>query len=92
MKLSRSLLVLSLLVASCSFGPDYENPPPTVLESSWKNAGFSAPVPEGSWWTLFGDAKLNAYMREAESRSPAMPTNASNAFGSCRLPAARTVP
>ena len=65
MKLSRSLLILSLLVASCTFGPDYQNPPSVEMEAAWKSAGFSAPAPAGSWWTLFGDPKLNAYMSQA---------------------------
>ena len=69
MKVSCSIMFLSLLAASCTFGPDHEVPS-IPLESSWKSAGFSAPVPEGSWWALFGDATLNGYIREAQHNAP----------------------
>lgn len=57
------------VLAGCAVGPDYEVPS-VELEAAFKNAGFSEPPPEGSWWTLFNDGELSRYIREAEKNSP----------------------
>ncbi len=59
----------AVLVSACAVGPDYEAPTPE-LEAAFKNAGFSEPAPEGSWWGMFGDAELSRYIRLAESDGP----------------------
>ncbi|MCH7224991.1 efflux transporter outer membrane subunit [Haloferula sp. A504] len=59
----------AVLLAGCAVGPDYQVPG-AELEAAFKNAGFSKPPPEGSWWGLFGDSELNRYIRMAESDSP----------------------
>lgn len=61
--------VAAVLLAGCAVGPDYEVPG-AELETAFKNAGFSKPPPEGSWWGIFGDSELNRYIRMAESDSP----------------------
>ena len=63
----RKILLTSLLFASCAVGPDYEVPP-AELEASFKNAGFTAPPPEGSWWTLFNEPRLNQLIRDADTK------------------------
>lgn len=70
--MTRSFSILpfaAFLLAGCAMGPDYEVPS-SELEAAFKNAGFSKPPPEGSWWGLFGDSGLNRYLRMAEVDSP----------------------
>ena len=62
-------VVAGFLFAGCAVGPDYEVPS-AELEAAFKNAGFSKPPPEGSWWGLFGDAELSRFIRMAETDSP----------------------
>ncbi|WP_193210892.1 efflux transporter outer membrane subunit [Luteolibacter marinus] len=57
----------TLLLAGCAVGPDYEMPA-EELEVSFKNAGFTAPPPEGSWWTLFNEPELNRLIRDADTK------------------------
>lgn len=64
-------LAVVLAVGGCVVGPDYEAPK-SKLEASFKNAGFSEPPPEGSWWKLFRDSKLNSLMGRAESNNPSV--------------------
>ena len=65
MMISRGLLPALLLVASCAVGPDYEAPT-KELEASFKNAGFTAPPPQGSWWGLYSDSTLNGLIKDAD--------------------------
>ncbi len=66
----RLLPLLSfLLMVSCTFGPDY-TPPRVELEAAWKNAGFEAVPPRGSWWTLFDDPTLTRLIHNAHRDSP----------------------
>jgi multidrug efflux system outer membrane protein len=60
---------VAVLLFGCAMGPDYEAPG-IELEKSFKNAGFSQPMPEGSWWRLFGDAELDRCIRQAEADGP----------------------
>ena len=64
-----ALASVMALLAGCAVGPDYVAPS-EQLESSFKNAGFSAPVPEGSWWKLFNDPELNRLVRQAGENGP----------------------
>ena len=61
----RGLLLSSALLASCAVGPDYEMPT-KELEASFKNAGFTTPPPEGSWWVLYRDGDLNKLIKQAD--------------------------
>lgn len=70
MNAARFILPASLVVlAGCAVGPDYEEPA-AGLEASFKNAGFTRPAPEGSWWSLFGDGGLDRCIRMAEADGP----------------------
>lgn len=63
------IAVLALTLSACTFGPDYKVPA-AELETSFKNAGFKSPPPEGSWWSLFRDAELNRLIRLADKQGP----------------------
>lgn len=62
-------VLLVLAATACTVGPDYQVPA-AKLEASFKNAGFTEPPPEGSWWKLFGDPKLDDLMARAEAENP----------------------
>jgi NodT family efflux transporter outer membrane factor (OMF) lipoprotein len=58
-------LLLSLLFAGCTVGPDYKRPA-TAVPASYKEApdGWKVAQPadrqsRGDWWTIFNDAQLN---------------------------------
>ncbi|MGB6219584.1 efflux transporter outer membrane subunit [Haloferula sp.] len=53
--------------SSCAVGPDYVAPQ-AELEASFKNAGFSEPPPEGSWWSLFQDPELSRLINAANTK------------------------
>ncbi|WP_417790958.1 efflux transporter outer membrane subunit [Stutzerimonas xanthomarina] len=60
-----ALVVLSLSVAACTLGPDYRRPElPMAAEfkqaEGWKVANPADVLERGSWWRLYGDAKLDA--------------------------------
>jgi NodT family efflux transporter outer membrane factor (OMF) lipoprotein len=59
------LLGLSLALASCALGPDYQRPelhPPEHFKEAagWKQAAPADAFARGAWWELYGDAELNA--------------------------------
>jgi multidrug efflux system outer membrane protein len=75
-------LMLALL-AACAVGPNYQRPevatpaafkeaaPPTAqANGTWKLAQPSDAVARGQWWTIFGDAKLDALEDEALAANP----------------------
>ncbi len=62
-------LPLALCLASCAVGPDYE-PPEAEFAAAYKSAGFDAAPPEGSWWSLFGDAELARLIGKGEAGNP----------------------
>jgi multidrug efflux system outer membrane protein len=64
-----SVLASSFLFSSCAVGPDYKEPK-EKLGASFKNAGFTAPAPEGAWWSLFKDSELTRLMKAAEDNGP----------------------
>ena len=56
---------LALLLGACTLGPDYQRPPlPQTVEfkeaKGWKAATPADLLQRGDWWTLFGDAQLDA--------------------------------
>ncbi|MCP9337736.1 efflux transporter outer membrane subunit [Pseudomonas xanthomarina] len=60
-----ALVVLVLSVAACTLGPDYQRPElPMAAEfkqaEGWKVANPADVLERGSWWRLYGDAKLDA--------------------------------
>ncbi len=63
------LALTALALASCAVGVDYQTPS-SELESSFKNAGFSPPPPQGSWWSLFNDPDLHRLIESAENQAP----------------------
>ena len=66
-KISKIRLILALTaafaLAGCAVGPDYIRPASTLLESAQDVATAEAPV-NPTWWTLFGDADLNALVEQ----------------------------
>lgn len=68
------LAAFALGLAGCSVGPDYHRAatetPATYSESvPWKEATPSDAIARGDWWTVFGDAKLNALQTEAAANN-----------------------
>lgn len=66
----RIALVLLLLAAGCTVGPDYERPaagaPPAWKESGpWKAAAPRDAIAKGAWWEIFGDPLLNELQAKA---------------------------
>lgn len=66
-KISKIRLILALTaafaLAGCAVGPDYIRPASTLPESAQDVATAEAPV-NPTWWTLFGDADLNALVEQ----------------------------
>ncbi len=58
--------VATVLLAACSFAPEYHEPaqpsPAAFKEAAgtWKAAAPADAAPRGAWWTDFGDVQLNA--------------------------------
>ncbi|QLC72325.1 efflux transporter outer membrane subunit [Pseudomonas sp. LPB0260] len=57
-------IVLSLLLAGCTLGPDYQRPPlatPAQFKQidGWTLAAPGDALARGNWWTLYGDEALN---------------------------------
>jgi NodT family efflux transporter outer membrane factor (OMF) lipoprotein len=67
-----SALLLLLLAAGCSVGPDYERPQTVVSDSyketpqAWKEAQPSDAIARGKWWEMFGDPELSALVEKVE--------------------------
>jgi NodT family efflux transporter outer membrane factor (OMF) lipoprotein len=62
-------LLLSVLVAGCAVGPDYERPPvetPAAYKESkdWTLARPADAAPKGTWWEAFGDPVLAGLMEQ----------------------------
>ncbi|QGZ30997.1 efflux transporter outer membrane subunit [Stutzerimonas stutzeri] len=60
-----ALLVMAFSLGACTLGPDYQRPDlPTSAAfkqaEGWKSATPSDVSQRGAWWTLYGDAELNA--------------------------------
>ncbi len=60
-----AIAVLAGALGACTLGPDYQRPalPSAVAfkqADGWKAAGPADLLRRGDWWTLFGDAELNA--------------------------------
>ncbi|PVY80260.1 NodT family efflux transporter outer membrane factor (OMF) lipoprotein [Cupriavidus alkaliphilus] len=72
-------LACALLLAGCAVGPDYQRPDAPVSESfkeadaatpawtgDWKPAEPQDALARPDWWTVFGDAQLDALMAEVQ--------------------------
>ncbi|HLD64442.1 MAG TPA: RND transporter, partial [Pseudomonas sp.] len=64
---AKLLLALGLLLGlgACALGPDYQRPSLATPAQFKQSAGWKAAAPadglsRGAWWTLYGDAELNA--------------------------------
>jgi outer membrane protein, multidrug efflux system len=63
---SVAALILACTLGSCSLAPRYQRPampapPPAYKETGeWKTATPADATPRGRWWTMFGDADLDA--------------------------------
>ena len=73
--MKRKITTLSLLLLSaCAVGPDYQRPavevPPAYKENDaalgWKPAEPRDGAPRGDWWRVFGDAQLDALMKQVD--------------------------
>ena len=61
----RAFLALALVLSGCTVGPDYHRPavatPAAYKEAQgWKRAEPQDRAPRGKWWTVYGDAQLDA--------------------------------
>ncbi len=59
------LLALSIALAGCAVGPDYQRPDIDTPAAFKQAEGWKAAVPadalaRGAWWELYGDGELNA--------------------------------
>ncbi|MBA2936460.1 efflux transporter outer membrane subunit [Sphingomonas sp. CGMCC 1.13654] len=72
--MKKTLLLLPLLLAGCSFAPHYQRPstPPATQwkpVEGWQPAAPADDRPRGDWWTAFDDATLNDLMGRAIARN-----------------------
>jgi len=66
------IVVLSLLLASCTVGPEYKRPAEPVPQAfkeqgPWREAVPQDAVAKGSWWEVFGDPGLNEIEQKARA-------------------------
>ncbi|MDN3660203.1 efflux transporter outer membrane subunit [Vibrio agarivorans] len=74
MKLRKlSPVLLSLILAGCAVGPDYEAPQDVVgndfLYSNVQGVEHSDQVVQSQWWLAFGDETLNQLVEEAQKQN-----------------------
>ena len=61
MKCRRLLITaVSLLVAGCTLGPDYQRPETPMPDSFGQSADSASSIANLNWWELFGDEQLNS--------------------------------
>jgi NodT family efflux transporter outer membrane factor (OMF) lipoprotein len=67
-RLSKTVVLASLLCSGCAIGPKYQTPapptPPAAFKEmagndQWKMAAPSDGLLKGKWWEIFGDPQLN---------------------------------
>ena len=66
------IAALSLLLASCTVGPEYKRPAEPVPQAfkeqgPWREAVPQDAVAKGSWWEVFGDPGLNEIEQKARA-------------------------
>jgi len=92
------LVLLTLLVTSCTVGPDYVRPvaPITpqfkeqqgrafVKAQDWKIAHPYDSVDKGEWWTLFHDARLNELENQLNHCNQNIANAVANYYQACAL-------
>jgi NodT family efflux transporter outer membrane factor (OMF) lipoprotein len=68
MKARTPILLLPVLLAACSLGPDYQAPD-NPTPQAWRNppAQSAASWPSQEWWQGFGSSRLDSYIAAAQS-------------------------
>nr|WP_294381626.1 efflux RND transporter permease subunit [Prosthecobacter sp.] len=71
------LLFAFLLLPSCNLAPKYLKPKPELpkefkTSGPWRTARPKDEASRGEWWRLFGDARLDALMKQAHAGSPTL--------------------
>jgi NodT family efflux transporter outer membrane factor (OMF) lipoprotein len=72
------VVVLGAFAAGCNLAPPYSAPPAPLVPSAYKEIGpwtQATPqdaLPRSGWWTLYGDATLDALERRIESGNPTL--------------------
>lgn len=69
--MKKPILGAALILAGCAAGPDYQRPtieaPAQFKElKGWRAAQPRDAAPKGAWWTMFGDAQLDALLARVE--------------------------
>ncbi len=69
------LACMTIVMSGCNLAPNFlkpEVPLPVHFKTSgpWRTATPKDEASRGSWWRLFGDARLNALMKQAQAGSP----------------------
>lgn len=70
-----SLFLVSLVLASCTVGPDYRKPDTADLTPTrwrWQPAAPRDDAPRGEWWKVFRDSELNRLEALALKASPSL--------------------
>jgi NodT family efflux transporter outer membrane factor (OMF) lipoprotein len=66
-------LACAAALAGCAVGPDYHRPSAPVAASykerpaGWKRAEPADHADRGNWWSIYGDARLNALMDQLDA-------------------------
>ena len=65
------LSAIAMSLAGCMVGPDYVRPTAPVPAAfkegqGWKQAQPQDQAPRGDWWGVFGDAELDALLRQVD--------------------------
>jgi NodT family efflux transporter outer membrane factor (OMF) lipoprotein len=63
------IMVVSAVLAACSVGPRYTQPPQVESSPDWIEKASTAPV-DPRWWRALGDPQLNTLVDAAISRNP----------------------
>ncbi|MBN8282978.1 efflux transporter outer membrane subunit [Zoogloea sp.] len=75
-RLTLLALAIPLALAGCALGPDYQRPdarvalPDSYAGEPMAGAPTTTPAVASRWWTLFGDAQLDALVDQALTSSP----------------------
>jgi NodT family efflux transporter outer membrane factor (OMF) lipoprotein len=67
----KKILAVCFLIAGCTVGPDYKRPEADIPMQfkemeGWRAATPGDALPRGDWWTVFGDAELDALMKRVD--------------------------
>ncbi len=60
-------LLLALLLAGCTVGPDFQPPRPGNLPAQWRDPAAQATDPDPRWWRAFHDPVLDSLIDRAAS-------------------------